>query len=102
MEPNQKFPFLSSKTEKKRAELTLLVILVKDFPSYRKIPSHEAIQMLPFVSCMIFRVIRLGAPDLVLSLGTPGLFCPQEVKKTTVKNKEHMYLIIYLLSNHLC
>ena len=46
--------------EKKRAEVTLPVILMKDFPSYRKIPSNEAVQMLPFLSCMTFRVIHLG------------------------------------------
>src|ERR1700710_2808804 len=100
MEPNQKLPLLSSKTEKKRSVLTLLVILVNDFPSYRKMPSHEAIQMLPFLSCMIFRVIRLGpwkvitllVPDLILSFGRFVLTCPLlEVQKATIRSNAYLF-----------
>src|SRR5258708_3807265 len=68
VEPNHKLPFLSSKTEKNRAELSALVTLVNDFPSYRKTPSHEAIQMLPFLSCMILRTILSGPEELITSL----------------------------------
>src|ERR1700722_17978795 len=102
MEPNQKLPFPSSKTEKKRAELTLLVILVKDFPSYRKIPSNAAIQMLPFVSCIILRVIHLGPWEVITPLFSgvsmiffpSDWFCAQEMQKTSIRNKA--YVFIYL------
>jgi hypothetical protein len=109
MVPNQKLPLLSSKTEKKRAELTLLVILVNDFPSYRKIPSNAAIQILPFLSCMMLRVMRLGpwelimsaVSDLPLSFGKFVVFCPaHQVQETNISNANKCihFIIFFWLS----
>ena len=105
--PNQKLPFLSSKTEKKRAELTLAVIFVNDFPSYRKIPSNAAIQILPFRSCMMLRVIRSGPCELTmlvvsgvtLSFGRTVAFCASHnvQEAATSQANRCIFFAIFLL-----
>lgn len=69
MDPYQKFPFVSSSIEKKRAVLSPFIMLVNVFPSYLKTPSNEAVQMFPLRSCMTFRVMIFGGVDATLIAG---------------------------------